>query len=491
MAQLPNTSDTIVAIASAPGVGAVGVVRLSGPQAFEVADHVFRPMRGGPPSSRAAGRVVYGQVIDSHAHNAHGALMSAASEPDGPTLSTSSGPVASPSPGVAVVDEALMLTFRAPRSYTAQDVVELQTHGGPAVLRSTLDLCIRHGARLAGPGEFTLRAYLNGRLDLVQAESVLDIVNAQSDGARRNAALGLSGALTEHLHNMQSLITHAYAAVQASFDYPDEGVPEAQLTTPLQEVTRQLQQLLATAEAGRLSRSGARLALLGRPNAGKSSLLNALLGYQRSIVSDTPGTTRDYLEAPLVLGGIPITAIDTAGIRDSADAIEASGVQQARAIGQHADLRLVLIDGSSPLNQDDVQLVEGLPAERTLVVVNKADKPLAFSVSNLPVGERSEPLLVSALTGQGLPELQRAVTSALVGDAANTELWITQERHVAALEAASIHVKAAAALAAGGDMGLVSLELQDALSALATMTGRHDVSEETLASIFERFCVGK
>lgn len=472
MAQLPSTTDTIVAIASAPGAGAVGVVRLSGPDAYAVADRLFRPRRGPTPSQRAAGRVVYGQVVDTRPGHAPASETGEAGEP-------------------AVVDEALLLTFRAPHSYTTQDVVEIQTHGGPAVLRSTLDLCVRHGARLAGPGEFTLRAYLNGRLDLVQAESVIDIVNAQSDSARRNAALGLGGALTERLNGMQSLITHAYAAVQASFDYPDEGVPEAQLGQPLAAVQEELRSLLATAEAGRLSRSGARLALLGRPNAGKSSLLNALLGYQRSIVSATPGTTRDYLEAPLVLGGVPITAIDTAGIRESTDAIEASGVEQARLIGLHADLRLALLDGSVPLTDDDLALLADLPEERTLVVVNKRDHPPAFPVSSVPVGRRPAAIEVSALTGQGLTELQQAVTLALIGDAAGSELWITQERHVAALEAVERHVRAARELADSDDLGLVALELQDALSALASLTGRHDVPEETLASIFERFCVGK
>ncbi len=464
---LPPLDDTIVAIASAPGVGAVGVIRLSGPEAYAVADRLFSPFRGGAPSSRPAGRVVYGKVIDAR------------------NSGSGSGRA------TKVVDEALMLTFKAPHSYTAQDVVELQTHGGPAVLRSTLDLCVQHGARLAGPGEFTLRAYLNGRIDLVQAESVLDMVNAQSDGARRNAALGLSGALTERLNTIQTHLTGAYAAVQASFDYPDEGVPEAELGTPLREALEEVTALLGTADAGRLSRQGARLALLGRPNAGKSSLLNALLGYQRSIVSDTPGTTRDYLEAPLVIGGIPVTVIDTAGLRESSDAIEASGVEQARRIGEHADLRVLLIDGSEPLTQQDEELLRAAGGDRTLVVINKRDMPAAFDVADLPLANGARSLELSALTGEGLARLQEAITEKLVGDAAGTELWITHERHVAALESVRGHLEAAEGLAQAGDLDLVALELQDALGALAEMTGRRDVTDETLASIFASFCVGK
>jgi len=486
---LPPLNDTIVAIASAPGVGAVGVVRLSGPEAYRIADQLFAPRRGGAPSSRPPGRVIYGQVVDGRTNGASPGAQDR--DPEANSAEASAVDRAERAGRALVVDEALMLTFKAPRSYTAQDVVELQTHGGPAVLRATLDLCVANGARLAGPGEFTLRAYLNGRIDLVQAESVLDMVNAQSDGARRNAALGLGGALTRRLDAIQTHLTGAYAAVQASFDYPDEGVPEAELGTPLGQAAEEVSALLATAEAGRLSRQGARLALLGRPNAGKSSLLNALLGYQRSIVSDTPGTTRDYLEAPLVIGGVPVTAIDTAGIRDAADAIEASGVEQARRIGEHADLRVVLIDGSEPLEPEDEALIVSMPAERTLVVINKRDRPAAFDAAKLPLPPGARPLELSALTGTGLAELLRAITEKLIGDAAGTELWITQERHVAALEAVAAHLSAAQERANEGDLDLVALELQDALGALGRMTGRQDVTDETLAAIFANFCVGK
>src|SRR5690606_22390909 len=247
---LPPLDDTIAAIATAAGFGAIGVVRLSGSRAYQVADTVFRGAKGAVPSRTPAGRAVYGSVAD-HA---------------------------------VLIDEAVMLTFRSPHSFTGQDVVELQTHGGPAVLRRVLDACLAAGARSAGPGEFTLRAYLNGRIDLAQAEAVLDLVTASTDAARRNAAMGLSGALSQRLGAIQTDLTSAYAAVQAAFDYPEEGVEAARLGEPLARAAALVDQLLATVEAGRLSRHGARLAVVGRPNAGKSSLLNALLGYQRSLV---------------------------------------------------------------------------------------------------------------------------------------------------------------------------------------------------------------
>jgi tRNA modification GTPase len=452
---LPPTSDTIAAIATAPGAAAIGVVRVSGPAAYRVADTLFRPRRGALPSRRPAGRVIYGRIVDPR--------------PDG---------------AADVVDEALLLTFRAPHSYTGQDVIELQTHGGAAVLRTVLDLCVAAGARLAGPGEYTLRAFLGGRLDLAQAESVMDLVQAQTDSARRNAALGLSKALSGRLDAIQTDITQAYAALQASLDYPEEGVPEAELDRPLQRALAQVEALLATAEAGRISRSGARLALLGRPNAGKSSLLNALLGFERSIVSEAPGTTRDYLEAPLALGGIPLTAIDTAGLRAAEDAVEASGVKIAREIAEAADLCLLLLDRSAPLAPEDLALRGELPTDRTLVVASKADLPAAWDEHELPGGAA---LAVSARTGAGLERLRERLEAQLLGDAAGTELWITHERHAQALDAVRRHLSGAR----GAAPDIASLELQDALDALGRVTGRTAVAEETLAAIFANFCVGK
>jgi tRNA modification GTPase len=460
---LPPTTDTIAAIATAPGTGAVGIVRVSGPGAYAVADAVFRPASGARPSGLGPGRVVFGRVAR-----------------DG-----------------EVVDEALLLTFRAPASYTGQDVIELQTHGGPAVLRRVLALCLEAGARAAGPGEFTLRAYLNGRLDLAQAEAVLDLVNASTEAARRNAAGGLTGALSRRIGEVQSDVTAAYAELQAGFDYPDEGVPEARLQGPLRRALERIDELLATADAGRLTREGARLALLGRPNAGKSSLLNALLGYQRSLVSDVPGTTRDYLEAPLVLSGVPVTLVDTAGIRAAADALEASGVVLTTEVAERADLRLLVLDRSRALDGEDRELLRrfapGAPAERgggrahTVVVASKADLPAAWAPADLGLHEGVPVVTVSALTGQGLEELRAALADQLVGDAAGAELWVGNDRHVEALRRA----RSSVASALEHDEELAALDLQDALAALAAITGREGVVEETLASIFSRFCVGK
>ena len=446
---LPPQGDTIAAIATAPGVGAVGIVRLSGPNAYEIGGRLFQPKNGRSVTQLPAGRVVYGRVTD----------------------------------GTELVDESLLLSFRAPHSYTGEDVLELQTHGGPAVLRRVLDLCVQHGARFAEPGEFTLRAYLSGRLDLVQAEAVLDLVNAQSDSARRSAALGLSKALSEQLGLIQDDLTQVYGNLQAMFDYPDEGVPDAEFAEPLGRAVGRIDKLLGTAKAGRVAQRGARLALIGRPNAGKSSLLNALLGYGRSLVSDTPGTTRDYLEAPLDILGVPVTAVDTAGIRETGDAVEASGVELARSIARHADLTLLLLDTSRVLGPGDLELVQELDPARLLVLASKTDLPPVWTSAELPV----EVLNVSAATGEGLDTLREQVRRTLIGDAGQNELWLGSERQIHALEVVREHILRA------GDApdDLAALDLADALRTLAELTGRGDVAEETLAHIFKNFCVGK
>ena len=450
---LPALDDTITAIATAPGSAAVGIVRLSGSQSYAIADRFFRLHGAGSLLSLPAGRVRYGRIYD----------------------------------GEELIDEALLLTFRAPHSYTAEDVLELQCHGGAAVLRKTLELCQHYGARLAQPGEFTLRAYLNGRMDLLQAESVLALVEAHSDTARRNAALGLSRALSDALQSIQDAITRVYGNLQAVVDYPEEGVPEADFIVPLEQSIAHIDKLLTQAKAGNVLQHGARLALIGKPNAGKSSLLNALLGYQRSLVSDIPGTTRDYLEAPLSLAGIPLTAIDTAGIRASDDLIEASGVERAKTIAANADLSLLLIDQSSPLSAQDFALLgEAVPA-RSIVVCSKADRPPAWSESLLELPSHVACLAVSAHSGQGLEQLKDSVRQHLLGELGNSELWLSSDRQVDTLRRTRDLLERA--LHAPDD--LAALDLADALQQLAALTGRGDIAEETLEHIFANFCVGK
>jgi tRNA modification GTPase len=448
---LPPLNDTIAAIATAPGQAAVGIVRVSGPDSYPMVARLFRPATGQQVTDLLANQVVFGRIYE----------------------------------GDELVDECLLLTFRAPRSYTTQDVLEIQTHGGTAVVQRVLDLCLQAGARLAKPGEFTMRAYLSGRIDLLQAEAVLAMVNAQSETARRNASLGLSKALSDSLHVMQTTLTEVYGNLQAVFDYPEEGVPDAEFRLPVKQVLGRIDTLLATANAGRLLRQGAKLALIGRPNAGKSSLLNVLLGYDRSLVSDTPGTTRDYLEAPLELYGLPITAIDTAGIRDTADVIEASGVKMAKDIAAAADVALLLIDRSQPWQAEDQLMLEQLEPQRSLVVATKADLPAAWKPSD--VTSTVTFVLLSTVTGKGIDTLKDAVHARLIGDVGASELWLSSQRQAEVLA----HVKALLETALHTSDDLAALDIEEALRELASLTGRGDIAEAALEHIFANFCVGK
>ena len=435
---MTGLSDTIAAIATAPGSAGVGIVRLSGPRALNLADAVFAGRS--QPSQMPGGRFLYGAFRGEMGET---------------------------------IDEGLCLIFRAPHSYTGEDVAELQSHGSPAVLARLLARVLEVGARAARPGEFTLRAYLGGRLDLTQAEAVLSLVSAQGEAARKQAALGLSGAIGARVARVAEDITRTLAAIGAMLDYPDEGVPEEERDTPLARAEAELSDLLGSARAGQLATRGARLALLGRPNAGKSSLLNALLGYERSIVTPIPGTTRDYLEAQIELAGLPITFVDTAGLRDTEDEIEAAGVRQARLLGQNADLVLALEDGHA--ERESLDLPEGVPL---LKIQTKADLGLTWT--------DSQAISVSAVTGAGLPELREAVRAALLGNVSRGEAWLTTERQADAARRALTHLAAARAL----PDDLASYELEEALAALAELTGR-DVQEDVVDAVFRNFCVGK
>ncbi len=430
-------SDTISAIATAPGSAGVGIVRISGPQALQVADAVFVGRR--KPSSAAGGRFLYGQFVA----------------------------------GGEVLDDGLCLVFRGPHSYTGEDVAELQSHGSPAVLAALLASTLVAGARLARAGEFTLRAYLAGRLDLTQAEAVMNLVQAHTDTGRRQATLGLSGALGERIAGIAADLTRTLAALVAMLDYPEEGVPEEERIQPLERAHHNLQALLATARAGMVASRGARLALLGKPNAGKSSLLNALLGYERSIVTPIAGTTRDYLEAQLELAGVPITLVDTAGLRDTSDHIEAQGVKQALHLAQNADLVLTLEDGHLP--REPLDLPAGIP---TLRLQTKSDLGTVW--------HDPEVLPVSAATGEGLPQLRERIAAVLLGNVARGEAWLTTERQADAVRRASTHVSAALSL----PDDLAAFELEQALHILSELTGR-DVKEDVLDAVFSNFCVGK
>jgi len=455
-----SLDDTIVAIGTPLGEGGIGIIRVSGPEALGVLQRLFAPHRP-PPEGQAwvPWRLTYGHVRE-------------------------------PESG-ALVDEALAVWMPAPKTYTRQDVAEIHCHGGLLPLRRVLDLCLQAGARLAEPGEFTLRAFLNGRIDLAQAEAVVDVVRAKSQQGLEMAVGQLAGRLSERVGAVRADLLTVLAHLEAAIDFPLDEIPPCDRVALLTRVGQSLDQLLAGAEQGAVYRQGIRTAIVGRPNVGKSSLLNALLQSDRAIVTPIPGTTRDTLEETVVVGGVPLILVDTAGITEARDPIERLGVERSRAAVAASDLALLVLDGSQPPTAED-EAIAGLLSERTaLVVINKCDLPPAPGAERLLAGRPC--VRVSALTGQGLPELEQAVLEAILAGRmqADEAPLVSRPRHVDALRRAREQV-AAALLAAeqGWPDDCVATDIRGAVAALGEITGE-TVSDDLVARIFADFCLGK
>ena len=455
-------SQTIAAIATPPAPSAIGILRLSGDGAIEAAAAVFRPASGKSLAEYESRRLVYGTLL---------------------------GPDGTP------IDQALATISRAPRSYTGEDTAEFQCHGSPAVLQLGLEALFAQGVRQAGPGEFTRRAFLNGKLDLTQAEAVADLIDAETPAAVRQAAGQLSGALGRRVGAIYDGLVDLMAHFHAVLDYPDEDIDPFRADTiraGLEEARAGLSALLATYERGRYIAGGVPCVLVGRPNAGKSSLLNALVGYDRAIVTDVPGTTRDTVEARCKLGGVVLKLIDTAGLRDTEDAVERIGVARSRAALEEARLALLVVDGSEPLTAEDLAAMdEAEKAPRVLCLVNKSDRPLAADVEAL---RRRFPNLrvVSAATGAGLEELEGDIAALFPtgGAEAAGELLTNARQAEAARRALAGVERAGESLAAGITPDALLTDVEEALSALGELTGA-SVREDVTARIFQRFCVGK
>jgi tRNA modification GTPase len=450
---------TIAAISTPLGAGGIGIVRLSGPMALEIAARIFRANSAKPVSDMPGYSAALGRVYDSG----------------------------------GAIDDAILHVYRAPKSYTGEDIAELSCHGGPWVLRRVLRLCTENGAGLAGPGEFTKRAFLNGKLGLTEAEAVMDIIGAQSEAANRAAISAKDSAISAKINSFTEKLVYHSAHLAAWADFPDEDLEKLDTVgrrEAMQGVRAEIEGLLKTYDAGRAIREGIPAAIVGKPNVGKSTLMNLLSGDERSIVTDIPGTTRDIIEDTVRLGDFILLLADTAGIRETEDPVESVGVSRSRKKLATAELVFAVFDSADELTAEDIELIKSLPAEKTIAVINKIDLPQkldrAFIEANVP-----RVATVSAKDGAGIDDLRRAAEGLLgLADFDPSAGVIVNERQRACLLKARDSLAEGLAALEAGMLDAVSVSIDYAIEELLTLTGER-ASDRVIDEVFSRFCVGK
>ncbi len=456
-------NDTIAAISTPVGQGGIGIVRISGPQAIAIADMIFRPKKAGSPSTARSGSLLYGHIINPFDN--------------------------------AVMDEVLVAVMRAPRSYTKEDVVEINCHGGMISVKRALETVLTQGARLADPGEFTKRAFLNGRINLTQAEAVSDIITAKTEESMRIALEQLQGGLSEKLWEIREKLIEIGALVEAYIDFPEDEIEtntSAQIRNRLADIKKEIEDLSGTFQDARFFRDGLSVAIVGRPNVGKSSLLNFLLKKERAIVTHLPGTTRDLIEDYLNINGLPIRIMDTAGIRNSEELVEREGIRRSLNAISNADFIIALLDGSEQLVEEDFQLIELIRPKNAVILISKSDLPAKISLETVRETGK-EFLSVSALTGEGIEELKSLIFHS------NLRNWneeregvvVTNIRHKTALDKTSSSLERAIGLLSENQpLEFFSIELREALDSLGEITGIV-TADDILEKIFSTFCIGK
>lgn len=454
---------TIAAIATPMGEGGIGIIRISGEDSLSIAQKIFqgakRQLQAVP-----ANTLVYGWIKDEYE---------------------------------AVVDEAMAVFMRAPHSYTAENVVEIHCHGSYAALEKTLGLVLKNGARLAQPGEFTQRAFLNGRLDLAQAEAVMDIIKSRTQASLKLAMRQHRGLLSKEISKHREVLKDLVVQLEAVIDYPEEDIEDVtreQVAEQVEYVRSEIKKLLATSKTGRVLKEGLRVVITGRPNVGKSSLLNLLLQEERAIVSNIAGTTRDTIEEQLVVGGIPIVLVDTAGVRDTTDEIEKIGVQKAYDNIQSADLVLLMLDAAEGITEEDQELLIKLQTETHIVLVNKIDEVADLAPIKKQLEQIQEPVYVSVLSGAGIEEFKKRLEQIVFGSSSSNledNVYIQNVRHEQLLQEAYKCVDdVAIAINSGIALDCAVIDLRLAIDSLGMITGE-SVSDEIINEIFARFCIGK
>ena len=466
-------NDTIAAISSGLTESGIGIVRVSGPDSYNVADKIFRKPNGGSVDFSVPNRVHYGFIID---------VSRETSEPD-------------------IIDEVLLINLRAPHSYTGEDTVEIDCHGGVLVMKKILDLLIHNGARLAEPGEFTRRAFLNGRIDLSQAEAVIDVITSRNDKAMKASVRQLKGSISDKVKELRGRILHNTAYIEAALDDPEHYSLDDwkdSFSEDVHFVRRELNTLIDSFRYGKLIKEGINTVIIGKPNAGKSSLLNAILGEERAIVTRVPGTTRDTINESIAIGGLSLNLMDTAGIRKTDDLVESIGVQKALESVDAADLILCVIDASSALDAEDMDILDYIRDKdvKTLFLLNKADLETVVRMdeilNSMPENKR-ECLSISALTHQGINELTKRIEELFsLGDISyNDEITVSSLRHEEQLRKADSSLESVErSVAEGLPEDFYTVDLMDAYTSLGRIIGE-DVDDDLVNEIFSKFCMGK
>ena len=456
-------TDTIAAIATAMSNSGIGIVRISGDEALEVADRVFRPKKGSRKVSDMETHTIhYGYVVD----------------------------------GDDVVDEVMLLIMKAPRSYTCEDTIEIDCHGGVLVMKKILETVLKYGARPAEPGEFTKRAFLNGRIDLSQAESVIDVINAQNELALKSSVSQLQGAVLEKIKDIRAVVLHEIAFIESALDDPEhvslDGYPE-QLHEIMTDAHAKVKKLLDSSDNGKMLKEGINTAIVGKPNAGKSSLLNILVGEERAIVTEIAGTTRDILQEQIQIGGIGLNVIDTAGIRDTEDVVEKIGVNKSREYIEKADLIIYVVDSSTELDENDREIIEAIQDKKAIVLLNKSDLDSKTDAEKLKTCLDKPILSISAKNRTGIQELEDLIEEMFFSGklSFNDEVYITNIRHKNALaEAESSLNMVLQSIDDGMPEDFFTIDMMNAYETLGTIIGE-SVGEDLVNEIFSKFCMGK
>ncbi len=454
--------ETIAAIATAMSNSGIGIIRISGPEAFEVADRIFVRKNGRSLKEEKANTIHYGFIQDGNDR----------------------------------LDEVLVMVMKAPHSYTAEDTVEIDCHGGVFMVKKILELVIKSGARAAEPGEFTKRAFLNGRIDLSQAEAVMDVIQAKNEYALKSSVSQLSGAVSKKIKELREQVLYEIAFIESALDDPEhislDGYGE-KLLPELEDWLKKVKHLLALADNGKVMTEGVKTVILGKPNAGKSSLMNVLIGEDRAIVTEIAGTTRDTLEENIYLHGISLNVVDTAGIRETEDAVEKIGVTRARTAAESADLIIYVVDGSRPLDENDEEIMEFIRDKKAVVLLNKTDLNMVVTKEELEEKSSRRVIPISAKEQTGVEDLEEAIKSMFYqGEIGfNDEVYITNIRHKEALEntVKSLEMVKQSVLD-GMPEDFYSIDLMDAYSQLGLIIGE-EVGEDLVNEIFSKFCMGK